>query len=260
MDEKQQRANNINSINRAFEILHLFKDSWELGIQDISQLTGLNKTTVFRVVKTLEANRMLEQSPRTAKYHPGFAIVELAHSVYKNFNVKYIFLPYMRRLREEFNEDVILSVLSDTHAVCIERMEGNNAINLHSRVGRALPIYGGSTARVFLPFVDQDVLQRVYQEAESQTGPLIPVSRETLDKNARFVREHGYLISCGVTDAGVLSVSVPVQMDSAHIYSLAVCGVEERMYSKGIDVITARLLDYSRQVSDKLACCDVIGK
>ena len=100
MDEKQPSANHINSINRAFDILRLFRDSWELGIQDISRLTGLNKTTVFRVVKSLEANRMLEQNLQTAKYHPGFAIVELAHSVYKNFDVKHIFLPYMRLLRE----------------------------------------------------------------------------------------------------------------------------------------------------------------
>lgn len=260
MDEKQQRANNINSINRAFEILRLFKDSWELGIQDISQMTGLNKTTVFRVVKTLEGNRMLEQNPRTLKYHPGFAIIELAHSVYKNFDVKHIFLPYMRRLQEEFNEDVVLSVLSDTYAVCIERMEGNNAINLHSRVGRALPIYGGSTARVFLPFVSTDILQRIYLEAESQTELLAPVTRASLDESMQFVREHGYLISCGVTDAGVLSISVPVQMDYAHTYSLGVCGVEDRMQSKGIDRITALLLNYKQQLSDKLACCDVIGK
>ena len=260
MDEKQPSANHINSINRAFDILRLFRDSWELGIQDISRLTGLNKTTVFRVVKSLEANRMLEQNLQTAKYHPGFAIVELAHSVYKNFDVKHIFLPYMRLLREEFNEDVILSVLSGTRAVCIERTEGDNAINLHSRVGRALPIYGGSTARVFLPFVSQEILYRVYQEAETQTDLLVPVSREILEESIQFVCSHGYLTSCGVTDAGVFSVSVPVQMDSSHIYSLGICGVEERMLGKGVAAITSRLLGYSRQLSDKLACCDVIGK
>lgn len=260
MDEKQQKANNINSINRAFEILRLFSDSWELGIQDISRMSGLNKTTVFRVVKSLEANRMLEQNPRTNKYHPGFAIVELAHNVYTNFDVKKIFHPYMRLLREEFNEDVILSTLSDIHAVCIERMEGDNAINLHSRVGRALPVYGGSTARVFLPFLSQSKLQQVFQELPNASGLLILPSQKDLVESMNFVREHGFLTSCGVTDAGVFSVSVPIRMDSTHIYSLGICGVEERMRRKGIEGITTRLLKYSKIILEKLACCDVIGK
>lgn len=259
-NEKQQQANNINSIHRAFEILRLFHDKWELGIQDISRLTGLNKTTVFRVVKSLEANRMLEQNPRTSKYHPGFAIVELAHSVYQNFDVKSIFQPYMRLLCQEFNEDVVLSVLSGTRAVCIERIQGDNAINLHSRVGRALPVYGGSTARVFLPFLDPSALQQIYQELSDARDLRIPQGENDLAESMEFVRQHGYLTSHGVTDAGVFSVSIPIRMDAFHIYSLGICGVEERMRCKGIDTITQRLLEYGQQISDKLVYCDVIGK
>lgn len=258
MDEKQQKANNINSINRAFEILRLFHDSWELGIQDISRLTGLNKTTVFRVVKSLEANRMLEQNPHTNKYFPGFAIVELAHSVYQNFDAKWIFLPYMHLLQQEFNEDSVLSVLSGTHAVCIERMQGDNAINLHSRVGRALPVYGGSTARVFFPFLDEETRQKVYEDVGNAKGLRVTVSREDLDRSADFVRENGYLTSVGVLDEGVFSVSVPIRMNGKVLYSLGICGVDERMHSKGIENIARRLLEYGKEISTKLDCCDVI--
>lgn len=262
MDQKQPKAaanaNNINSINRAFEILRLFHGSWELGIQDISRLTGLNKTTVFRVVKSLEANRMLEQNPHTNKYHPGFAIVELAHSVYQNFDAKRIFLPYMLLLQQEFNEDSVLSVLSGMHAVCIERMQGDNSINLHSRVGRALPVYSGSTARVLLSFLDQATLEQVYAEAKKPTGLRVPVSREDLEASMDFVRKNGYLTSCGVTDAGVFSVSIPIPMGKDKVYSLGICGVEDRMRSKGIETITKRLLEYGKEISEKLACCDVI--
>ena len=262
MDQKQPSAsasaNNINSINRAFEILKLFHDSWELGIQDISRLTGLNKTTVFRVVKSLEANRMLEQNPRTNKYHPGFAIVELAHSVYRNFDAKHIFLPYMYRLQQEFNEDCVLSVLSGTHAVCIERMQGDNPVNLHSRVGRALPVYGGSTARVLLSFLDRATLEQVYEGLDHAAGMRIPVTREVLESSMEFVRKNGYLSSCGVTDDGVYSVSIPIHANTGKVYSLGVCGVEDRMRHKGIETITKRLLEYGKEISERLACCDVI--
>lgn len=261
MEKKQPGPSNINSISRAFDILRLFQNEWELGIQDISRLSGLNKTTVFRVVKSLEANCILEQNSKNSKYHPGFAIVELAHSVYTNFDVKYIFHPYMKSLREEFNEDVVLSVLSDVRAVCIERFMGDNAINLSSRVGRTLPLYGGSTARVFLPFLSAGKLQRVCEDLQNApTEVLLPPTKEELIDSLNFVREHGFLSSCGVTDAGVLSVSIPIPMDRTHIYSLGICGVESRMLEKGVDLITSRMLQSGKQIAEKLACCDVIGK
>lgn len=260
MNEQQDQTGTINSIHRAFVILRLFNQSWELGIQEISHLTGLNKTTVFRVVKSLEANGVLEQNPSNSKYYPGLAILELAHGIYQNYDVKNIFLPYMKLLREEFNEDVVLSVLSGVYAVCIERLEGDNAINLHSRVGRALPLCGGSTARVFLPYLSQESLECVYQDERSAQALARPATRADLEESLAFVKQNGYLISCGVTDEGVFSISVPVRMDDTRIYSLGICGVEERMHSKGVDVLISRLLDYGKQLSEKLAYCEVIYK
>lgn len=258
MDDTQSKSNNINSINRAFMILRLFSESWELGIQDISRLTGLNKTTVFRVVKSLEANRMLGQNHQTDKYYPDVGVLELAHNIYANYDVKYVFQPYMNRLLEEFNEDVILSTLSGTTAVCIERFRSNNVMALYSNVGRALPVYGGSTARVFLPYLDEDARSHVYQELQQARELARPVSVEDLEESMDFIQKNGYMMSCGVMDRNVFSVSVPVKVDDSHIYSLGICGLKERMYSKGVDHIAERLLDYGKQISDKLVYCDVI--
>jgi DNA-binding IclR family transcriptional regulator len=250
----------INSITRAWVILQLFDQSWELGIQDISRLTGLNKTTVFRVVKSLEANGLLVQNASNNKYNPGIAILKLAHGMYKNYDVKNIFVPYMKKLHDEFNEDVILSVLSGTDVVCIDRLEGVNAINLHSRIGKSMPVCAGSTARVLLPYLDNKSLKAVYSDVKTMHSLTIPTTKKELEESINFIKSHGYLTSCGVVDTGVTSVSIPIFMNKDHVYSLGICGIKERIHEKGIKNIIKRMLEFGKELEEKIVCCEMVNK
>ena len=56
MDENLNTGEYINSILRATSILNLYRtmNVEYLGVSDISRELGLHKTTVFRIVKTLE--------------------------------------------------------------------------------------------------------------------------------------------------------------------------------------------------------------
>ena len=63
MKESPKESEYINSIVRATEILNLYrvKEVKYLGVTDISQALGLHKTSVFRIVKTLEHTGWLVQ-------------------------------------------------------------------------------------------------------------------------------------------------------------------------------------------------------
>ena len=54
------------------------RDASSLGVTELSQLTGMDKTSVFRALKVLERYRFIEQDSTTKKYKLGFAVIELA--------------------------------------------------------------------------------------------------------------------------------------------------------------------------------------
>ena len=69
----------IQSLERAFEILELFKQSKEMGISEISQGMGLSKSTVYGLVNTLVKYNYLEQDNSSKKYRLGMGLFEMGY-------------------------------------------------------------------------------------------------------------------------------------------------------------------------------------
>lgn len=253
MDTKIQY---INSITKAFDILRLFdEDTLELGIREISARLAMNKTTVYRIVKTLEINNMVVQNPNNRKYYPGISILHMAHNMFKNFGDKHLIYPYMLELQKEFNEDIVFSILSGTNVVCIERLESDNGLILSSRIGRVLPITSGATSKAFLPFLQDEVISSILDsfEPKEAVDGLHSITRQSLEEDIKSIREKGYAISYSEVDIGVCAIAVPV-FDNYHrvAYSLGICGSTNRMEAKGIELMTNRLLELSKTLSKEL--------
>lgn len=252
----------INSITRALDILRLFdSQNWELGIQEISNRLAMNKTTVFRVVKTLEINGFLIQNPINSKYYPGFAILEMAHDMFQNFSEKSLIYPFMQQLQSEFNEDIVLSVLNGTNAICIERLESNNGLRLSSHVGRILPLYAGATGKVFLPYLPPEILESVLSCEKETFTMYTKIDRPSLEKDIESIRKNGYIISISEMDLGVSAIAVPIfDGKGKAAYSLGVCGSTERLESKDRDQIIKRLLEISSIISKRLGYLHIVQR
>ncbi len=256
------RIQYINSITKACEVLSLFhSEEPELGIREISARLAMNKTTVYRIVKTLELNGFLIQNPDTMKYSPGFAILELAHTMYKSFDDKQIIYPIMEELRDEFNEDVVLSILNGSQAVCIDRLESTNGINLSSRVGAVLPLHMGATGKVFLPYLPKDTLETILTSLDGWPEPPAKVSRSSLEMDIAVITDKGYISSVSELDDGVYAVAVPIFTSPGKVkYSLGVCGTVERMEAKGPEKVAARLLAEGKVLSKRLESLKTVQK
>lgn len=252
----------INSISKAFEVLKLFNSNeTELGIREIGVRLGMNATTVYRIVKTLELNGMLFQNPDNSKYSPSFAILEMAHAMFGNFDDKKVIRPFMAALQKEFNEDIILSVLHGTSSVCIDRLESVNGINLSSSIGRVLPLTRGATGKVFLPYLASDTLEALLSTAAE--GPDRPgsVDRQSLERDLAALRRDGFISSRAELDDGVYAIAVPIFRGDGEIkYSLGMCGTIERMEAKGPDLVAARLVEIGKVISRRLEQLETVRR
>ena len=71
----------IQSIERASSILRaLASGQRRLGVSDLSERLGLAKGTTHGLLRTLQAEGLVEQDPETGKYQLGAALLQLANS------------------------------------------------------------------------------------------------------------------------------------------------------------------------------------
>src|SRR5688500_20094429 len=68
----------VQSVDRALTILEQLARHGEAGVTEIAGELGVHKSTAFRLVATLEAHRLVEQTEDRGKYRLGVGLLRLA--------------------------------------------------------------------------------------------------------------------------------------------------------------------------------------
>ena len=65
----------VQSIDRALNIIKIVSSRKDgIGVTELAEMLGLNKSSIFRILATLTAHGFIEQNPETKKYKLGYII------------------------------------------------------------------------------------------------------------------------------------------------------------------------------------------
>lgn len=209
----EKSKDTLNSINKMIDILETFdSDNLILGIEEMSKLTGYPKTTVHRIVQTLVERNWLVQDQTTKKYGLGFGTLRYEKLIKSSNNLINIFDPIMKKIRDELNETVVLSVYDGgIHSMCIHVIKNNHFIQFAHHVGAKMPLYAGAVGRCILAFNKKiNVLEYLEKiELKRLTDNTITNKEEFL-KEINKTRENGYAISISEVNTSTLSICAPI--------------------------------------------------
>src|SRR5690554_6406721 len=94
----------VRAVERALDILLCFTDSTDLGLMEITNKVSLHKSTVHRLLASLEGKGFVIRDPYTEKYKLGFRIWELSANLSHTYDPAIVLLPDMERLRDALGE------------------------------------------------------------------------------------------------------------------------------------------------------------
>jgi DNA-binding IclR family transcriptional regulator len=101
------RRYQVRSVSRALDILGVFSESRpELSLAEVSVRVGLDKATVFRLLRSMEEHGYVAVDAKRSHYKLGPRVLQLAQVYLAGWSLRSAALPVMRRLRDEFNETV----------------------------------------------------------------------------------------------------------------------------------------------------------
>ena len=232
----------INSIVRAANILNLYRqlNVTSLGISEISRHLNLGKTTVFRVVKTLESIGWLIQDGPDSRYCIGPMFILLSSVPTDSMAPNATLLQEMKRLCKEFNEDIVLTTIVENNAVCIEKIRSNNALKIASNVGRSVGMTRGASGKVLLAYMRPEQQETIIK---LERGSVSKSEKDSIYAAVARIREKGYAFSTGECDEGISALATPIFGKRGTImYSLSIVGEANRMEKKGIQQMASELV------------------
>ncbi|WP_161626656.1 IclR family transcriptional regulator [Desulfatiglans anilini] len=211
--KETETAYRVQVLERALDILDAFSfETREMSLSEIVQKTGLNKTTVKRLLANLTARRYLRQDPLSKRYHLGLRLFELGSIVFSSFSLRKSADRAMSRLRNETGATVLLGVLMDNQLVYADKKEGSGAIRVVSDIGWRRPPHYGMLGMVLMAHLKEDAVDRILEESplESYTVHSI-VDNDRFKRRLQQIREQGYVVEHEEALDGVIGIAAPIR-------------------------------------------------
>ncbi|WP_345245431.1 IclR family transcriptional regulator [Pigmentiphaga soli] len=148
-EDKEDRS--VATLERALAILGTFEISPSQSLADLSRRTGLYKSTLLRLLGTLEKFGYIGQQD-DGSYHIGVAALHLGSLYQRWIKPAELINPALRALVEETGESSSFNVQEGDLRVCVYRVDSPHKIRDHVRVGDLLPLRRGAAGKVLLAF------------------------------------------------------------------------------------------------------------
>jgi IclR family KDG regulon transcriptional repressor len=216
----------VRAVERAMDILLCFVDVRELSLTEISIKVSLHKSTVHRLLASLEGKGFILRDGATEKYRLGFRLWELSANLIQSDDMGVVLLPEMERLRDQVGETISLYIRDGNERVRVQAVQSNQAIRRVAPVGARMPLFVGASSKVLLAYADEAVQERVLNAAYATSG----LDRDALKQMLEDTFRLGYATSIEEREPGAAALSAPIfSRDGKLMASLAVSGPANRL-------------------------------
>jgi DNA-binding IclR family transcriptional regulator len=212
----------IQSVDRAAILLKAIAGARQPPtVVQLAQLCGLNRSTVWRLLSTLERHGLVERDVVTQRYSVGVGLLGLAAAA-DHMPLVHRARPVLEDLALETGETVNLAVAKRSDLLYVDQVQAPQIMAVNWQ-GRSVPLHATSSGKVFLAFLppeERDAL--LARKLERYTRATV-VNRRKLRDELEAVRRDGYCVCAGELEEALVGASAPVL--DRHGHPIAVVSV-----------------------------------
>jgi DNA-binding IclR family transcriptional regulator len=191
----ESSVSGVGVLDKAVAVLHALAER-PLTLAELVDATGLSRATAHRLARALEQHRLARRDD-DGRFALGVQLIALGRAAADEFSLAEAAAPALELLRDATGESVQLYVRDGDRRVCIASLESPHGLRTIVPLGATFPMDAGSGAKVLL--------------------------------DVPSVRQRGWAESVAEREAGVASVSAPVQSEAGVIVAaVSVSGPLER--------------------------------
>lgn len=201
----------LKSLNKALKVLDIITVREELTLTEICSITGLDKTSAFKILYTLERRGFVLKTP-DLHYRVGDKIAHYDNRRSERKNIVDVATEPIHSLCVSTKETVSLAILnSNGRSINIYVEVGSSADHVPSRIGMELDAYSVPVGKVLLAYTSPQIVQTILQSA-----PLRAYTSSTISTAAQLyqvldeVRTQGYCADSNQRYDGRSSLAAPI--------------------------------------------------
>lgn len=241
----------VQSLDRGLSILDVLSDSApELGVTELAVRLGVHKSTVFRLLATLQGHDLVEQNPSNEKYHLGHGLVRLSGAVVAEMDLVRAARPLLRELGDRSKETVNLAIPQGDQVVHIDQVTPHDQLVSVNWVGKQVPLHCTSNGKVLLAFMPAAERARILKRPLARYTARTIVDARLLERQLSRAQEDGYAFTLEELELGLNAVAAPVRdTDGVVVAVVSLSGPSYRVTSQRLP----ELGELVRQTADAIS-------
>jgi IclR family transcriptional regulator, KDG regulon repressor len=253
-EKNKQENSSVQAVGRALSLLQLVAESENpISVGDLAEKSHMNRTTVWRLIGTLENYGYVERDHLTKGYQLGYAANRLAAQATNYGPLIRRARTSMEKLREESQETVLLSVPKHYGTLTIDQIDPAHSVRLVDYVNAYLPLHCTSNGKLLLSLLPPEELDILLGQPLEKMTPLTITSRDELLDEIQMVRTRGVATAVGELDENENGISAPIFDKRKNLVAfISVCGPSFRFTKEKMAALTDRLIDAAQEITKYL--------
>jgi DNA-binding IclR family transcriptional regulator len=241
----------VGVLSKAFKILEAVQSHPQgLDLKAVSEKTGINKSTAYRLLAHLECDGYLIRDGG-GSYMIGMKLVQLGAGVNHRTALREMAEPLLRELWRATEETVNLGVLDGGQVLYIDVLESLHAFRMVSKVGMRRPLYSTALGKSLAAFLPADESDSVFSSLNFQAFTPHTISSPMQLKNElEAVRRQGYALDNEESVAGARCVGAPILNSRAEpVAAISVSGPITRISEDKTPIFAATVMETAQKIS-----------
>lgn len=206
-----RKPGTIIAVKHALDVLRCFSDrDLLLGINELARRVGLHKSSISRIVATLEEARFLERDAATGRYRIGLGLVSLSAPALAPLRLDDVVKPFLQDLASRSGETASFNVWDGVTAVCVDQERGSHAIAYLAPPGFRKPAHCTAAGKVLLAHAGEADIGRILDRPLPRYTERTIADRDALLAELAQIRKQRYAVNRGEFGGDVGAVAAVV--------------------------------------------------
>lgn len=239
----------LKSLDKGLQILCCLGAKSKIGPSEIARELKYGKSTVIRLLQTMEPLGFVRHDGDTGRYELGARVLELAHDfLQQQEGLISMAGDQIRTLWEKCGETVALYVREGDTRVCIYRLESPLPLRYSLSLGEVRPLSRGAAGRTFLAYMHSDELEDLIFRLKIE-----PDRAAWLRGELAEIRLSGVAFNHDERGTGRAAVASPIlDWRSEAVAVLAISGPVQRLPPDRLREVAEPLANAARTISRRL--------
>ena len=241
---------NIANTCHIFQLLT--KSKKVLNSSEIAKELNLPRTSVYRILKTLESENMVRNVGKG--YVMGHRLINLGLQVVSKVPERQICVPVLQKLTKKIQESTHFAILSGRNMLLIEVCDSPDALQVASRPGTLADVHCSATGKCLLAFAPESASETLMDSLEyRQRTDKTHTSKESLKKELPSIKKKGYAIDDVEYTDKIRCLAAPVFNNSGQIVgAIGTTAATSRFPKSKIPEISKQVIKAANELSEKL--------